>query len=135
METYLAKAKHNEKFHDDICDQFNDRYFDWKITSLFYSAIHLVKVLAEKDSKNIGFSHSEVNSSINPHNSSAELPISRGAYAYYISLYKQSKTARYDGIDTDPETFELLKKNDWEECKEQYLRFRKYMKNKRSLNL
>lgn len=135
METYLAKAKHNEKFHDDICDRFNDRYFDWKITSLFYSAIHLVKVFAEKESKTIGFNHSEVNQSINPNNPSADLPISRGAYSQYISLYKHSKTARYDGIDTDPETFELLKQNDWEECKKQYLGLKKYMKNKRRIEL
>lgn len=135
MEEYIAKAKHNETFHCDLCETFQDKYFDWRITSLFYTAIHWIKVLANKEKKEIGVTHKEVNQNIDPNNSSAKLRISKGAYHYYINLYKHSKTARYDGIDTDPETFERLKESDWKECKKHFEGLKKYLKDKRGLDL
>lgn len=135
MQEYIDKVKHNELFHVDLCCNFQDKYFDWKITSLFYAAIHLIKVLATKDKKDIGFTHKEVNESIDPSNSEAKLKIARGAYTSYISLYKHSKTARYDGIETDHATFEILKKNDWNECVKHFENLKKYMTEKRSISL
>ena len=135
MEEYIAKAKHNETFHCDLCENFDDKYFDWKITSLFYSAIHWIKVLANKEKKDIGVTHKEVNQNIDPNNRNAELKLNQGAYHYYINLYKHSKTARYDGIDTDLETFELLKKNDWNECQQHFKGLKKYLKEKRHLDI
>lgn len=135
MEEYIAKAKHNETFHCDLCDNFHDKYFDWKITSLFYTAIHWLKVLANKESKDIGVTHKEVNQNIDPSNPNAELKISKGAYYYYINLYKHSKTARYDGIDTDHVTFELLKEEDWKECKKHFDGLKKYLIDKRHLEI
>lgn len=134
-ETYIKKAKHNESFHDDLCDCFENKYFDWKITSLFYTSIHWIKTLALKENKNIGVTHKEINQNINPERNDSVLKISKGAYYFYINLYKQSKTARYDGIDTDHETFEELKKEDWEECKKFRDGLKKYLKNKRNLSV
>ncbi len=135
MDEYIAKAKHNEAFHCDLCDNFHDKYFDWKITSLFYTAIHWIKVLAKKEKKDIGVTHQEVNRNINPSNYDSLLKLNKGAYYYYINLYKQSKTARYDGIDTDHATFELLKEADWKECQNHCSGLKKYLVEKRGLKL
>lgn len=133
MNEYVSKAKHNEAFHCDLCESFSDKYYDWRITSLFYTAIHWIKVLAESNQKDIGFSHKEVNTNINPKNPNATLKISAGAYANYINLYKHSKTARYDGIQTNHETFELLKKSDWSECVKHFELLKRYLVDKRGL--
>lgn len=135
MKEYIAKAKHNESFHVDLCDNFRDKYFDWKITSLFYTAIHWIKVLADKENQEIGFTHKEVNQSINPFNSNATLRVSRGAYNCYLGLYKHSKTARYDGIGTDLHTFELLKESDWRECTKLHNELKKYLQETRKLDI
>lgn len=33
---------HNKKFSDDIIHSFQSQYNDWSVTSLFYSALHLI---------------------------------------------------------------------------------------------
>ncbi len=135
MLEYIEKAKHNEAFHYDLCDNFQDKYFDWKITSLFYTAIHWIKVLAHKEGKDVGITHREVNNNINPANRNAVLKISKGAYHSYFNLYKHSKTARYDGIDTDHLTFEKLKELDWKECQSHFEKLKHYLIEKRSLEI
>jgi len=135
QESYIKKAQHNEKFHSDLCDCFEDKYYDWKITSLFYTAIHWIKVLAEKDNKQIGVTHKEINNNIDPKNERAEMKISKGAYHYYINLYKESKTARYDGINIDHDSFEKLKEGDWKQCQTYIEGLKAYMINKRGLTI
>lgn len=42
----IEQIKHNEQFHQDLCNKFEDYYFDWKTTCLFYIAHHLIKSLS-----------------------------------------------------------------------------------------
>ena len=48
MQQYLNQANHNQKFHDCINSEFPGHFCDWKITVLFYIAIHYLKALADK---------------------------------------------------------------------------------------
>jgi len=103
MEKHLLQATHNKDFHDCIDSSFSNRFYDWKITVLFYIAIHCLKAFAVKKKVDIGDTHREIEKNINPDNPQRILSITRTAYINYRDLYQSSKTARYEGI-TDFET-------------------------------
>jgi hypothetical protein len=124
---HILQAEHNEKFHDCICEQFPDRFFDWKITVLFYQAIHLLQGLADKKGILIGDTHYEIERNINPDRHNASMRLSKGAWREYNALYQYSQTARYDGI-TDFETFERIKQVDYGYCLKHLDNFKKYLK-------
>ncbi|NCX95288.1 MAG: hypothetical protein EBX41_02560 [Chitinophagia bacterium] len=71
---YQKQAQHNERFHDNICSSFPDDFFDWKITILFYIAIHHVKALANQLGITIGESHRAINGNIKPPDDSPRKP-------------------------------------------------------------
>lgn len=56
--------------------------------------------------------------------------VSRNAWNEYKKLLQYSKNSRYDGIDTDFETFELIMQVDYEECVKHLDAFKKYVKGK-----
>lgn len=123
---HIQQAKHNEKFHECICEQFPDRFFDWKITVLFYQAIHYLKALAAQKGLRIGDTHHEIELNINPDRPKNVMPITRGAWREYNSLFQYSQTARYNGV-TDFETFEKLKEVDYGFAKKNLENFKKYL--------
>ena len=129
MEKYLLQAAHNKDFHECIEHSFNDKFYDWKITVLFYIAIHCLKALASKLNIEIGETHREVEKNINPDRTPHSLPISRAAYKNYRDLYQYSKTARYEGF-TDFETFEKLKETDHSHCLIHLSNFQKYIESR-----
>ena len=128
LQNHILQAEHNAKFHDCICEQFPDRFFDWKITVLFYQAIHLLQGLADQKGISIGDTHYEIERNINPDRPNPSMPISKGAWREYNSLYQYSQTARYDGI-TDFETFERLKQGDYGYCVKNLENFKKYLQS------
>ena len=127
MDRFLKQASHNEEFHKCICENSSDRFYDWKITSLFYSAIHYLKALALKRAINIGQTHFEIEQNVNPDRPKPVMRITRGAWNEYKKLLQYSRTSRYDGIDTDFETFELLMQTDYEYCIKHLDNFKKYL--------
>lgn len=127
MDRFLKQASHNEEFHKCICENSSDRFYDWKITSLFYSAIHYLKALALKRGINIGQTHFEIEQNVNPDRPKPVMRITRGAWNEYKKLLQYSRTSRYDGIDTDFETFELLMQTDYEYCIKHLDNFKKYL--------
>lgn len=128
MSPFLEQAKHNQLFHDKICECFEDRFFDWKITIVFYTAIHYLKALAYSKGINIGENHEQIESAVNPYIDNALMPIKPFAWKAYKAMKNYSRTARYDGI-TDFETFEELKKDDYKFCLENFETFKSYMKS------
>ena len=125
-ELHLAQATHNREFHGCIQTTFNDRFYDWKITALFYTAIHWLKALAAKRTIDIGETHSDIARNVNPERHSPKMPISRNAWRDYHQLYRYSQSARYNGI-TDFETWEKLKEADHKSCLEHLENFKKYI--------
>ncbi len=53
--------------------------------------------------------------------------IRKSAWSNYKCLLQYSRTSRYDGIDTDFETFEELMKCDYEFCLTHLNNFKKYI--------
>jgi predicted acetyltransferase len=126
MQKHIDQANHNIEFHSCIDSKFTGKFTDWKITVLFYVAIHLIKALAAKDKKNIGNSHKEINTGINPTNRNAVMKISRKAWRSYQTMYQNSKNSRYNGI-TDLETFEELLQGDYQSSLENLVFLTKYL--------
>jgi hypothetical protein len=128
MQQHLKQATHNQEFHDKIVDDFSEQFYDWKITVLFYVAIHYLKALAAKRNINIGETHYEIEQSVNPDRGNSTMNISRGAWREYKNLFRYSQTARYEGI-TDFDTFEKLKQIDHSFCLKHLDNFKKYIES------
>lgn len=127
MQEHIDQAKHNQTFHDCIQKEFESRFFDWKITSLFYIALHCLKALASKKGIEIGQTHQDIERNVNPERNNAKMRITKNAWNDYKSLYRYSHTARYEGI-TDIITFEKLKEIDHSYCLQHLERFKNYIK-------
>lgn len=126
MNCFLNQAKHNEEFYKNTHETFADKFFDWKITILFYTGIHYLKALALKRGKNIGETHYEIEQSVNPDRTGSHMKITRGAWREYRSLHQYSKTARYEGL-SDIQTFERLKEVDHQHCVKHLDNFKLYI--------
>lgn len=128
MQQHIDQASHNKKFHDSIDTQFGSQFYDWKITVLFYVAIHYLKALASQKGIDIGETHYEIEQSVNPDRHAAKMRINRNAWREYKNLFNYSRTARYEGI-TDFATFEKLKQIDHSYCLKHLENFIKYLRS------
>jgi uncharacterized protein (UPF0332 family) len=126
MQEHIEQVKHNQKFHECIVNNFNSQFFDWKITVLFYVAIHCLKALAAKRKINIGETHHDIEKSVNPEKPNAIMRISKNAWREYKTLFNYSRTARYNGI-TDFATFEKLMEIDHSNCITHLDNFKNYI--------
>lgn len=127
MEQFLNQVKHNEDFHLTLASQNNNRFFDWKVTCLFYIAVHCLKALASKNNKNIGFTHKDVELSVSPLKNAVVMPLPSKAWSNYSIMYRYSMACRYDGF-TDPDTFEEIKRTDYNHALQCLNGFKGYIK-------
>jgi hypothetical protein len=128
MQQHLEQAAHNKSFHDLIESNFSEQFYDWKITVLFYIAIHYLKALASKRNIDIGETHYEIEQNVNPDRPNSKMKLTRGAWREYKNLFNYSRTARYEGI-TDFSTFEKLKQIDHSYCLQHLENFKTYIQN------
>lgn len=128
MQEHLEQANHNKNFHDCIETQFAGQFYDWKITVLFYVAIHYLKALATHRHIDIGETHFDIEHNVNPDRYNAKMRITKGAWREYKNLFNYSRTARYEGI-IDIATFEKLKQVDHTFCLTHLENFRKYIQS------
>lgn len=126
MQQHLEQASHNLKFHKSIESSFEGQFYDWRITVLFYVAIHYLKALAVHRGCAIGDTHFEIEKNVNPDRDNANMRISKNAWREYKSLLQYSQTARYNGI-TDINTFQELKRIDHSYCLVHLDKFKKYV--------
>lgn len=124
----LIRHPTTKNFHDSIDTQFGSQFYDWKITVLFYVAIHYLKALASQKGIDIGETHHEIEQSVNPDRHAAKMRFNRNAWREYKNLLNYSRTARYEGI-TDFETFEKLKQIDHSYCLQHLEYFIKYLRS------
>lgn len=127
MSIYLTQLKHNENFHNQLCTHLDNQYFDWKITTVFYCAYHLVQALAEKRNVRIGDRHSEILRNLNPKNSNRPIQFKSKAFDNFDTLFEYSQSARYHGF-TDFDTFQQIKRKDYEHSLALYKYLREYIK-------
>lgn len=139
---YLKQALHNERFHSNTCEHFPDDYYDWKITTLFYVAIHYVKALANQNGIDIGTDHFSIRNNIKPptaHNAKPAMAFNKNAYGLYDYMYRTSQTSRYNGfsdksgIFTDEATFKAIMQHEHEVCQEAITKLKKYIIDNRGL--
>lgn len=126
MQHHIDQATHNQQFHDCIETQFSGKFYDWKITVLFYIAIHYLKALAAQRKIDIGQTHYDIEHNVNPDRHGRKMTITKNAWREYKNLFAYSQTARYEGV-TDISTFEILKKADHGYCLKHLENFRKYI--------
>lgn len=130
MSRFLNQANNNLEFHNCLCENFDHKFYDWKIITLFYTSIHYLKALADTKGIDIGKTHYEIENNINPKKYKPSMGLSVGAYNEYNSLLQYSRNARYEGIDTDIDSYELIKKVDYENCLKHLDNFKKYIISK-----
>lgn len=126
MQEHIDQAKHNWDFHDCVETNFSGKFYDWKITVLFYIAIHYLKALASKRGIDIGETHFDIEHNVNPDRTGRKMQITKNAWREYKNLFNYSRTARYEGI-TDIATFEQLKQIDHSYCLKHLDNFRRYI--------
>lgn len=98
VQKYYQQAIHNYTFFCEVHSKLPDIFYDWKITVLFYTAIHLLRALMVEREVNVGDSHNALRKAINPGNQNAEKPVKRHCYNSYIVLYNSSLEVRYSGF-------------------------------------
>lgn len=112
MNGSIEQMKHNESFHISLCENCPDTFFDWKITCLFYCAYHLLQALALHRKVIIGNRHTDILWNINPRNKNRTLQVKNDFFNSFDNIFEYSQVARYKGF-TDFETFQALKKADY----------------------
>ena len=127
MQKHLAQAEHNQKFYQCICEDYGTEFFDWKITTLFYTAVHWIGALASKRSKDIGTTHEQIHANINPMRNGA-MPITKTAWHNYRNLYNYCHTARYEGF-VDYNTWQKIKEADHRHSVKSFNDLSKYLKD------
>ena|SRR6185369_11992951 len=114
MQRHIAQSKHNHEFLCCIKDKFPDKFYDWKITSTFYIAIHYVRALSKKRGITIGNSHESLKNAIDPKPPMPPiLVLSPECLSAYKTLYRYCRTARYDGF-LNEENFNRICKINYE---------------------
>lgn len=87
---YYNKSTHNKLFLENLCEDYPEDYFDWKVTVQFYTGLHRCYcVLVSKD-KEIQPSHSK--------NIKNLKTIDANISTKLFKLYKNSRQSRYDGF-------------------------------------
>ena len=127
MNDFYNQAKHNQAFLIAIEKSFPDDYFDWKITVIYYTSIHLLKCLAKKRNVKIGDTHQDIAASLNPRRGKQVTPLPLWAWDKYEDLLRYSKTSRYDGISNRAVVL-IAQKSNYHECKKLFNSFCSYMK-------
>jgi hypothetical protein len=131
MNTQIELLNHNYYFHNCLCDIYPDKFYDWKITVLYYCAYNGLKALSVVDGIDIGTTHHDIELHANPkyinrNKKAYKIQIKKTAWDDYNSLYNYSTTARYNGM-IDTETFDALKKEDYARCLVHFENFIRYI--------
>lgn len=106
MENHLKQAAHNESLLSHLEYQFPTQYNDWKVTLVFYAALHLLRAYAVNTGINVGGSHKELGIAMSNQGASVpNLDVDMACANNYASLYSASRQAQYDGF-FDPVLFE-----------------------------
>lgn len=108
---HYQQAVHNFKFFCEVHSKLPDVFYDWKITILFYTAIHLLRALMDNRGIKVDNSHIALRNAINPNKPSSISPVKPHCYSSYVYLYNASQDARYSGfLEPDRRKKYLLKK-------------------------
>jgi hypothetical protein len=129
MEEHLNQAQHNERFLEAIALAFPDDFYDWRVTLVFYTALHYLQATAYLHRKDIGNYHEEIKKNIKQ---GGNMPLKPWAVKEYEKLEHFSREARYDAF-ADIETFNITQKDNYAIAQSKLASFKKYLKEEKGL--
>lgn len=96
VDQHIAQAKHNYVFYTLISKLQQDNFYDWKVTILFYAALHLMRAYAQKHKLIPGKeSHKDYGNVLDPSkNRKSKVP--KHIWSLYSDLLTESITSRYN---------------------------------------
>lgn len=110
MQSHLKQSEHNIALVKFIDVELADNYFDWRITILFYAALHLLKAwFVFKGIKRETNSHNELFAGLDSSNATSKARLPEKEYSQYYCLYQLSRTARYQSCYQSDNQKALLK--------------------------
>lgn len=124
MQNFLDQAQRNEELHDILCTNHPDRFFNWKIMALHFSAFHYLKALAAKRNVEIGDTQRAIDKSCNPESKTPVMPLQKDSWLQYEELQRQFSASIYSTTDTNHMRDELRTIHD--RCLEHLNNFKKY---------
>lgn len=128
VQKHYKQAVHNYRFFCEVHSKLPQAFYDWKITVLFYTAIHLLRALLAEREAEIESSHFALRGAINPKNPHAESPVKKHCYNSYVILYNASLEVRYSGF-LQPEKRQLHLKRKFDTCRKALQSVDAYMKS------
>jgi hypothetical protein len=130
MENHLKQSAHNESLLDNLERLFPMEYNDWKVTLVFYAALHLIRAYAIQSNVTVGVSHKELQVAMKNQGASVpNLDVDSGCTNNYASLYSASRQARYDGF-SNPVIFEASNRRSLAFCKIKLQRIKDHLRDK-----
>ena len=88
LNAHRQQIANNTNFFKDINKNFDGKYFDWKITTLFYTILHCIEALGAKGGRHLK-KHIDRESFVS-------VTLEREEIAHYRLLYNASRRSRYD---------------------------------------
>ena len=102
MDNHLRQVAHNESLLDHLETTCPNSFNDWKVTLVFYTALHLIRAFCKHSGVVVGVSHKELQIAMNNRGSSVpNLDVDVDCTNHYNSLYAASRQARYDGMENN----------------------------------
>ena len=133
MNEHLNQAEHNADFLEALDKQFPKLYFDWKITVVFYIAVHYLRAYEHFNGVKIKGRHVEMLYHSDPSKPDALNPLSKRAFDAYADLFNAAHKSRYQGFGSKAFHMTLLE-YDYKLCLKNLEIIRNYLHSK-GLNL
>jgi hypothetical protein len=108
MDNHLLQVTHNEGLLAHLETTCPRSFNDWKVTLVYYIALHQMRAFGKFMHVSIGRSHKDLEVAMKNQGASVpNLDVDRECADSYMILESVSRAARYDGID-DPSIFEHI---------------------------
>lgn len=114
MQYHISQIKHNEEFSLVLETHYPKKYFDWRITVLFYTALHYLRALEKSKGLNFGTNHKSTRQNINP-KLGGLMPVSQSCFDAYMDMFNSAHTARYTGF-LKASDFNTFMEYDYKSC-------------------
>ncbi len=137
FEHHIEQCKKNIAFYNYVNSQSD--HLDWKVTVLFYCAVHLVNAHLDKKCALHYQSHDEVKNALNPDNILSLAKITDDAFFDYRKLQNLSRKSRYlvdvESGKNNNSNASFIAEKDLIKAKKHYNLLVKYFKELYSLDL
>jgi hypothetical protein len=115
-EAHHKKAAHNLDLVSKINLELSDEWWDWQVTIVFYSALHIVNTYLARVHDLHYMTHVKVYDALNPENAMSVARIDEEPFVAYESLRKLSRRSRYlvhgdNGVNSPNQTFFTYEKH------------------------